>query len=91
MERFKSENDALIFVNKELGRINDELKEKISSNRRSQSREENDDSDYEVRPRKKTKAKQRGVEKKEPDEDARVCIIFNFLSITNFTKFFFIV
>jgi len=30
MDRLRSENDALIFVNKELGRINEELREELN-------------------------------------------------------------
>ena len=50
MDRIKTENDALIFVNKELRRINDELTTEIQSH--SQRSSENEVSDQ---PKKKIK------------------------------------
>ena len=91
MERLKSENDALIFVNKELGRINEELRDELdqaksNSRRQSQSNFSEDEiSDEEnSRPRKRIKGKSKVVNKsteaQETDDDAaRVCKIFYYV------------
>jgi uncharacterized coiled-coil DUF342 family protein len=102
MERLKTDNDTLIFVNKELGRMNEELREELD-HRRSSSRlsssHQTDLSEYDdeqPRPRKKPKQKAPSSLKKKESKDsnddaARVCKFSTFIYNVNFTKFFFCV
>lgn len=93
MERLKAENDALIFVNKELGNINDNLRIEIETCRSQNPREDDDNNiSDDTRPVKKTKTtpKQKSKNKNTAhesadDEAARVCKIRLFYNaLTNF-------
>ncbi|CAG8720206.1 14330_t:CDS:2, partial [Funneliformis caledonium] len=65
MDRIKTENDALIFINKELRRMNDKLTIEIQS--RSQRSSENEASDQ---PKKKIKKPKTSDEVQENNEEA---------------------
>ena len=69
MDRIKTENDALIFVNKELRRMNDELTIELQS--RSQRSSENEASDQLKKKIKKPKSSDEVQENNK--EAARVC------------------
>lgn len=97
MERLKSENNALIFVNRELGAINDNLSMQIERCKSShpQSTIEDDDNVSEggtpPRPRKKSKPTPKSRNKiskntsheTADDEGARVCKIHFFCNALN--------
>ena len=68
MERIKAENNALIFVNKELGRMNDELTEELQLRTRRSSENEATN-----RPKKKIKKPKTTVVEETDEEAARVC------------------
>ena len=88
MDRLKAENDALIFVNRELGRINDELNaELLSSNHRSRSTISMDEviSSDETRPSKKIRQKSKTkqpTEALDDDDAARVRLLKYFYNNT---------
>ena len=90
MDRIKTENDALIFVNKELGRMNNELTTELQS--RSRRSSENEASDQ---PKKKIKKPKTSDEVQENNEEAaRVCKYEDNLLCYNdfyliFVRFFF--